>query len=299
MLRRKGEAEQLLEAEELAIGAISGRVAESRAQLDQVDRSRRDARQRLADADEHRREHAAALAALELMANQTVEPRDAHPIALQQLRRFRDLEALSGRLSTIATELAEARKLASRQTQAREQAEKLNLPLSGQRPARVEITEHLEQAEQKRDRLLEQAREAQADLTDCQRTLDAARARQKELNDREPIWRDLASRAKHLADELGCSLTSLPELQAAREIVVQHLTEVRESESELVERREDLQSEARELLAAGGPFDPELLRLKDALGAELLAGAFEDASVEDAAVLEARLGPAGAGACRG
>jgi chromosome partition protein MukB len=290
-LRRKGEAERLLEADELAIGAISGRVAESRAQLDQVDRSRRDARQRLADADEHRREHAAALAALELMANQTVESDDAHPIALQQLRRFRDLEALAGRLSTIAAELAEARKLASRQAQAREQAEKLSLSLSGQRPARVEITEHLEQTERERERFLEQAREAQAGLADCQRTLDAARAQQKELSDREPIWRDLATRAKHLADELGCSLTSLPELQVVREIVVQHLTQVKASESELVERREDLQSAARELLAAGGPFDPELLRLKDALGAELLAGAFEDASLEDAAVLEARLGP--------
>ncbi len=74
-------------------------------------------------------------------------------------------------------------------------------------------------------------------------------------------------------------------------MVVQHLTQVKASESELVERRESLQSAARELLAAGGPFDTELLRLKDALGAELLAGAFEDASVEDAAVLEARLGP--------
>ena len=124
---------------------------------------------------------------------QTVEPRDAHPIALQQLRRFRDLEALAGRLSTIATELAEARKLASRQAEAREQAEKLSLSLSGQRSARVEITEHLEQAEQERERFLEQAREAQADLADCQRTLDAARARQKELSDREPIWRDLAT----------------------------------------------------------------------------------------------------------
>src|SRR5690606_3653186 len=108
---------------------------------------------------------------------------------------------------------------------------------------------------------------------------------------REPIWCDLASRAQRLADELGCPLTSLPELQAAREIVVQQLAGVKASESALVERRESLQSAARELLAAGGPFDAELLRLKDALGAELLAGAFEDASVEDAAVLEARLGP--------
>lgn len=291
VLRRKGEAERLLEGEELAIGTIAARVVENRAQLDQVDRSRRDARQRLADADAHRREHRAALEALEVMADRPVEAGAAHGVALQQLRRYRDLEALAARRSTIAAELAEARKLASRQAEAREQAGKLGLSLSGQRSARIEITEHLEQAEQERERLLDQAREAQVGLADCQRTLDAARARQKELGDREPIWRDLATRAQHLATELGCSLTSLPELKAAREMVAQHLTQVKASESALVERRESLQSAARELLSAGGPFDAELLRLKDDLGAELLAGAFEDASVEDAAVLEARLGP--------
>ena len=291
VLRRKGEAERLLQEDELAIGAIAGRVAESRAQLEQVDRSRRAARQRLADADEHRRDHRAALEALELMADAPVEPGAAHVTARQQLRRYRDLEALAVRLSAIAAELAEARKLASRQAEAGEQAQKLNLSLSGQRSARIEITEHLEQAEQERERCLEQARDAQADLTECQRTLDAARGRKKELGDREPIWRDLATRAQRLADELGRPLTSLPELKAAREMVVQQLTRVKASESELVERRESLQSAARELLAAGGPFDTELLRLKDALGAELLAGAYEDASVDDAAVLEARLGP--------
>ena len=291
VLRRKGEAERLLEEDELAIGAIAGRMTESRAQLEQVDRSRRAARQRLADADEHRRDHRAALEALELMADAPVEAGAADGTARRQLRRYRDLEALAGRLSAIAAELAEVRKLASRQAEAREQAEELGLSLSGQRSARIEITEHLEQAEQGRERYLEQAREAQVDLAECQRTLDTARARQKELGDREPIWRDLATRAQHLADELGCPLTSLPELQAARAMVVQLLAQVKSSESELVERRESLQSAARELLAAGGPFDTELLRLKDALGAELLAGAFEDASVEDAAVLEARLGP--------
>ncbi|MFP4295895.1 MAG: chromosome partition protein MukB [Halothiobacillaceae bacterium] len=291
VLRRKGEAQRLLGEEELAVGTISARVVENRTELDQVDRARRDARQRLADADEHRREHRAALEALELMAGGAVEAGAAHGVALQQLRRYRDLEALAGRLGTIAGELAEARKLASRQADVREQARKLSLSLSGQRSARIEITEHLEQTEQERERLLEQAREARADLADCQRTLDAARARQKELGDREPIWRDLATRAQRLAEELGRPLASLPELKAAREMVVQQLTQVKASESGLVERRESLQAGARELLAAGGPFDAELLRLKDALGAELLAGAFEDASVEDAAVLEAKLGP--------
>ncbi|MBN2885455.1 MAG: chromosome partition protein MukB, partial [Chromatiaceae bacterium] len=291
VLRRKAEAERLLEEDELVIEAIAGRVAESRVQLDQVDRARRDARQRLADVDAHRREHRAVLEALEFMAEGVVEAGSAHGVALQQLRRYRNLEALVGRLSTIAAELAEARTLASRQAEAREQARTLGLSFSGQRSARIEITEHLEQAEQEREQLLDQAREAQAELTECQRTLDAARARHRELGDREPIWRDLATRARHLADGLGRPLMSLPELQAAREMVAQHLRRARASESELVERRESLQSVARELLAAGGPFDPELLRLKDVLGAELLAGAFEDASVEEAAVLEARLGP--------
>jgi chromosome partition protein MukB len=291
VLRRKGEAQRLLEADELAIGAIAGRVAESKAQLERVDRCRRDTKQRLADADEHRREHAAALAALQLMADAVIEPSIAHPAALQQLHRFRDLLALAGRLSTIAAELIEARKLAGRQAEAKEQADRFGLSLSGRRPARMEITEHLERAEQERDGFSEQAREAQTGLADCQRRLDSARVRQKELGDREPIWRDLATRAKHLADELERSVASLMELQAARKLVAQHVSQARARESELIERRESLQSEALELLAAGGPFDPELLRLKDALGAELLAWAFEDASLDDAAVLEARLGP--------
>ena len=291
VLRRKGEAERLLEADELATGAIAGRMAQSKARLEQVDRSRRDAKRRLADADEHRGEHAAALAALERMTDAAIEPDAAHGTALHQLRRFRDLQALAGRLSAIAAELAEARKLASRQAEAREQAEKLNFSLSEQRSARVEITEHLERTEQERERFLDQARAARTGVADCRRTLDTARVRQEELGEREPIWRDLATRAKRLADELDLSLASLPELQAARELVAQHVVRTRARESDLVERRESLQQEARELLAAGGPFDPELLRLKDALDAELLAGAYEDASLEDAALLEARLGP--------
>ena len=290
-IRRKVEAERLLEVAVLAVGTVADRIAESKTQLEQVDRSRREAKQRLADADDHRREHATALAALELMADTAIEPSGAHRESLQQLHRFRDLQALAERQSTIAAELAEVRKLASRQAEAREQAENLGLSFSGQRPARTEVTEYLERAEKEREQFLEQAREAQAGVTDCQRTLDTARTRQKELSDREPMWRDLATRAKHLADELDRSVASLPELQAAREHVAQHLTQVRAREIEFIEKRESLQSEARELLAAGGPFDPELLRLKDALGAELLAGAFEDASLEDAAVLEARLGP--------
>ena len=289
-IRRKGEAERLLEIDALGVDALAGRIAENKVRLGRVDRARRDAKQRLADADDHRREHATALAAVELMAGTAIEPSRAHTEALQQLRRFRDLQARAERQSVIAAELAEARKLAGQQAEARERAENLDLSFPGERPARVEVAEHLDHAEKAREQWLEQEREARAAVADCQRTLDAARGRQEELSERAAMWRDLATRAEHLADELDRSVASPPELQAARELVAQQLTQARAREIEFIEKRERLQAEARELLAAGGPFDPELSRLKDALGAEFLAEAFEDAAIEDAAVLEARLG---------
>lgn len=55
--------------------------------------------------------------------------------------------------------------------------------------------------------------------------------------------------------------------------------------------QEQLLRDARDLLSAGGPFSPALLQLKDRLGAELLAGSYEEVAIEEAAVLEARLGP--------
>lgn len=291
VVRRRGEAARLLEVEDLAAASMAGHLAKSKAELDQVDRDRREAKQRIADADEHRREHAAALSALEHVTAATLEPAGAHSAALDQLRRFRNLEAVAGRLSAISAELAEARKLADRQAEARDRLDKLGLELSGQRAAREEIAEHLEHTEREREQLLQEERDARSGVAECQRTLDTARSRQKELSEREPTWRDLAARARHLADELECSVASLPELQAARELVSQRLTEAKAQEAALVERRERLHAEARELLAAGGPFDAELLRVKDAWGAELLATAFEDVSLEDAGVLEARLGP--------
>jgi chromosome partition protein MukB len=73
--------------------------------------------------------------------------------------------------------------------------------------------------------------------------------------------------------------------------VGERLDAARRREDELTLTRERLHAEARELIAAGGPFDPELLRLKDQLAAELFATSFEEAGLEEAGVLEARLGP--------
>lgn len=51
-----------------------------------------------------------------------------------------------------------------------------------------------------------------------------------------------------------------------------------------------LHAEVRELLAAGGPVSPELLALRDRLGAELLAASYEEVGIDEAGAVEARLG---------
>lgn len=80
-------------------------------------------------------------------------------------------------------------------------------------------------------------------------------------------------------------------LEAARSTVGDSLTSIYRAEETTYERQEALVREARELIAAGGSFTPELLRLKDLLGAEVVAGSFEDAAVSEAGRLEACLGP--------
>ena len=290
-VRQKAEAERLLKVQDITVGSIVERIAETETRLAQVDRSRREAKQRLDDVDAHRHEHAEALESLGLMANAVVEPDIAHSAARQQLSRFRDLQALAGRATAIAADLTEARKLASAQVEARQRLKVVGLSLAGKKPARIDIEEHLKQAEGQHDRALKQERDAREAIAQGQRTLDSLRKEQGGLIDREPAWRGLAAHAKHIEGQLDVPVASISELQAAREVVKQRLAEIVKGESSLSEERDCLYSEAQELLAVEGPFDRNLLQVKDDLGAEVLASAFEDLSVEDAAVTEAALGP--------
>ncbi len=290
-VREKTKVQHLLKTPALEIGSLAKRITKTENQLAQVDSSRRDAKQRLDDVDAHRQEHAAALEALQFMATASVEPDLAHEAAQHQLSRFRDLQALARRTATIASDLTEARKQAKDQSEARRQLKELGLSLTGEKPARVEIGDHLKRAERQRERALKQEEAAREALTQGQRTLDFLRKEQEGLIDREPVWQALAARAKHIEGLLDVPVTSASELQAAREVVKQRLAEIEKEEASLSEERDRLHSEEQELLAVGGPISGDLLQVKDNLGAEVLASVFEDLSVERAAVTEAALGP--------
>lgn len=290
VLRRRAEAETLLRLTELPSGLLSAVLADTRAKLAEVDRERRDGERRLADASTHRDEHGKVLCALQALTQTDDVAETAHAVALEALRRLREARALADRVPTLARELDTARKLAARQTAARKHAERLGVVLD-EGPAGDSIRRLLVEAESERARLEDAERAARGGLAEVERLLEEMHARRRELTEREPEWRALAERARRLGDATAMSLVDRAGLDRIRALVAERLVATRALEAEFATDLERLHAEARELLAAGGPFDPELLRLKDQLGAELVATRFEDAGLDEAGALEARLGP--------
>ncbi|CAN95857.1 cell division protein [Sorangium cellulosum So ce56] len=288
-VRRLREAEGCLGAAPLAPEGFGDRLAAARAELDAVDQERRDAATRLSDADDHRRRHAEVMEALRALVAGEVEAERAHDVAVEALRRHRELVALAGRLPAIEGELGEARRLEARQERARRQAEGLGVSIAGELAAAL-VERLLSEAEAEREGHDDEARTARAGATGTEAHLKELEARRRELAAREPEWRELDARAARLGAHVGAAVADRAGLDAARATLAERLVAAQRSEELSREAQERLLREARELLAAGGPFAPELLQLKDRLGAELVALGFEDVALHEAAEIEARLG---------
>jgi len=288
-VRRLREAGVCLGGPPLLAPAFDERLAAGRTDLAAVDEERRDAATRLADAESHRKQHAEAIRALTALVEAAVAPEQAHDVALGALTGHREKVALAGRLPIIDQELGEARRLAARQAKAHEQAAALGVAV-GEGPAGEVVAQLLDEVEGARKDYEEQARISEAEVGAKERELKEFEARRRELATRETVWRAHADRAGRLAEHLGLTLDSRESLDTARTELATRLGVTRRAEEDARVEQEQLLHEARELLAAGGPFSAELLKLKDQLGAELVAGSFDDVSLDEAARLEARLG---------
>ncbi len=288
-VRRLREAEEHLGAAPLAPASFGERLAAARAELAVADEERRDAATRLSDADEHRRRHAEVMEALRALVGAEVEVFRAHDVALEALQRHRERVALAARLPALERELPEARRLEASQARARERAKGLGVALADE-PAAVLVGRLLAAAESERQGHEERERAAWADAADVERLLKELGARGRDLAVREPEWREHAARATRLEGFLGAPVVDRAGLDAARAKLGGELAAAQKSEERTREAQEALFRQARELLAAGGPFASELLRLKDQLGAELVASGFEEIGLDEAAKLEARLG---------
>lgn len=288
-VRRLREAEERLGGASLAPATFGERLFAARAELALADEERRDAATRLSDADDHRRRHGEAMEALRALAGAEVEVSRAHEVALEALQRHRERVALAARLPAIERDLPEARRLEARQARARGQAEALGVPATDG-PAADLVGQLLAEVEAERRDQEEKERAAKAEASAAERLLKDLDASRKELAAREPEWREHAARAARLAEHLDAPVIDRAGLDAARAALAGQLAAAQRAEERTREAQEALLRQSRELLAAGGPFAPELLRLRDQLGADLVASGFEEVGLDEAAKVEARLG---------
>lgn len=289
---KQREAQQLLALATQPTAGLAALLAAARERLRQADQIRGALQTRRADAERHVAEHAAVLDALTALAGMPIAPETAHAAAGEHLAHFHDQVRQAARAAEWARELAEAGRQASRQADARARAAALGLSVTGPAAASTVIQAQMQREDAHLQLLLDQEQAARAAAAECRRQVEAGRARREQLAARAPVWRELDARATRLAEYLGGPLSvSAAAVQTARARVASDLAHSRAQEQTLTAERERVLTEARQLLAIGGPFTPELLQLRDALGAELLAGAFEDAAPEQAAWHEARLGP--------
>lgn len=287
--RRLHEAKTQLQVKALAPSQLVAHLTAARMELDRIDSKRRELRTRLADADAHRERHAKVMAALKRLTGKDIATGSAHVAAIEALTLHRQQCALAERLPAIENDLNEARQQADRQQRALQLAHELGVEL-GDAPAAEIIGDLLASADEQKaahDTAQTEAREA---LAGALRQRDVCAGRQRELLAREPLWREHAARALRLSAYLGMAVDDETSLDIARTQLSRQYAETTKAEEQARDSHERLVQEARDLLNASGPFPQALLQLKDRLGAELLAGNFEELAVEDAAILEARLG---------
>jgi len=149
----------------------------------------------------------------------------------------------------------------------------------------------LEAVDKERADCEETERKVRSELSSVERGLRELDERRRELVAREPEWREYDARAVKLGAYLDARISDRASLDAARIALATKLATTRNTEETLRDSHERLVREARELIAAGGPFEPDLLLVKDQLEADLVAANFEDVGLDDAGVVEARLGP--------
>jgi len=288
--RRLSEAEGCLGGGPITVPTFGERVSSARGELTLIDGERREAKTRLDDAEDHRARHSTVMTALRSMVEGDVDPDAAYEAALSALQEHRTRLNLAGQLPNLERELTEARRQAARQSGALERAKALDVVV-GNEPASQLVERLLGEAETELKDHEDRDRTAKLSAQQLERDLKDLDSRRAALINREPVFQALSERAVRLAEHLATAVESRATLDAARTTLDVKLAAARKTEDAAREEHEALLRQARDLLAQGGPFAPELLTLKDHLGAELVAGNFEDVGLDDAGRLEARLGP--------
>ena len=325
------EARELLAQPDLSLDQVEAALSDVARQRAEHESQRATLTRQGRDIDVRRQEHAAALAALatlegsELLAGSANDGRGENPVRAQGLAepddherarallaRATELESGGARLPQLETELRSALQLRVRQESARALARELGLQVPLEEGS-AHVPELLSAVERELHET-EQRLQVDADSLALRQRLEALRHEHAALDQRAACYllaheaaaritqRDHAASALRLeSQELanaehgdaanGLRLDSQAALLSLRDRLLSEQTALTARRGALEAEREQMQAEAAELNRGGAVYDAELLRVRDELGAELLAARFEDLEPAEAAWVEARLGP--------
>lgn len=290
------------------------RLSEVRAALDRpsldepdIDAALAAARDRIAEIDAERaRAERAARSSVEtrvrweeaFRALARVDPEATREAAFERARaletRAAHLEVVAGRLGDLGAARARHADLAERQARARERVAPLGLALDAgaapHEPASARIGRAIEEAEADARRAELSSREHERKAHEARRAVAALRTEIDAATAAVPRHARIREHADAVAAHVGAPVTTRGRAFDVRLSIAEDIERQRARIAEARARQEDLTRKAAEIEAAGGAFHPDLLRLRDELDAELLAGRFDELDPARAAQLEAELG---------
>lgn len=245
----------------------------------------------LRDLEAWRDEYARARMALEALdpGAAALPPEARHGHARALLARLAERDGLLGRAHELERDQRDAERLAARQQAARALAAELGI--AGAAPAAGTVARELDEIERVVQGAEDAARAERDDAAaDTRHRLDDVRARLASIDDRLAAWHRAATVVHRLAG-FGPAPTSRDDVIALRDRVIEEQHALAARRVELETAREQTRLRAIALERSGTALDPDLVRLRDELGGELLAERFEDLDVAAAGRVEAQLGP--------
>lgn len=244
---------------------------------------------RLAIADQQRDAFDRIYSALARLVHPEPIPKpEAHARAERCLSDLREREALAQQKPILGKQLTEARARQSKQRAVREAAQVL---LGAATPDSETLKQAHANTDDQARRLGEQLQAALAAADDAARRIKAATTQISELERIHQRWQDLRRRADELQSRHDLPAHTRGELEALRLHLQAERDRIHGEHNTQIELRDRTAAEARHLEQNGGQFDPALLKARDLVGGELLAGRFDDVSLTEAGEWQARLGP--------
>jgi len=301
--RRLDEARGLLARPALVPETAAAALAELDDQRARGEAERAGLDRQTRDLEARRDEYARACAALAAIdpAAAALGPEARYGHARGVIARLAERDAVLGRAHELERDQRDAERLAARQAAARALAGQLGLaiPAADGAAATAVVARELDAIEQ----IVREAEDAgrQDPVADARPRLAELRARLAATDERAAAWHHATTAAARLAAYAPArsgaappeprALATRADAIAVRDqlIAEHHAVVARRAELEAARERTRLAAVALERSGTG--IDPELARLRDELGGELLAERFEDLDADVAGWVEARLGP--------